>query len=238
MTPGISAEWEREAERWVRWARTPGHDAYWHYRDEFFDAIVPPPSRRTLEIGCGEGRVARDLAERGHRVVALDTAPSLVRAARQEDPTGAYLLADGAALPLHDESVDLVVAYNSLQVVDDMPGAVREAGRVLERGGFLCICVVHPVTDLGGFVDDSPDGRFTLRGGYFDTVRVEDTVFRDGLAMTFAGWTYSLEHYTLALEREHFRIDALREPRPRGATEAFARWQEVPLFLQIRAVKS
>ena len=33
--------WEAEAENWIRWARTPGHDAYWRYREAFF-ALVPP----------------------------------------------------------------------------------------------------------------------------------------------------------------------------------------------------
>jgi 2-polyprenyl-3-methyl-5-hydroxy-6-metoxy-1,4-benzoquinol methylase len=62
--------WEAEAANWGRWARTPGHDAYWYYRDAFFDAIVPPPGAATIEVGCGEGRVTRDLARRGHRVAA------------------------------------------------------------------------------------------------------------------------------------------------------------------------
>src|SRR5712691_13445294 len=100
-------EWEAEADNWVRWARTPGHDASWYYRDTFFDLIVPPPGRRTLEIGCGEGRVARDLAARGHRVAAVDTAHTLLRYARQEDLAGAYVLANGAALPFPDRYFDI-----------------------------------------------------------------------------------------------------------------------------------
>jgi hypothetical protein len=47
--------WEWQAEDWARWARTPGHDSYWLFRDLFFDAIVPTPGRLTLEVGCGEG---------------------------------------------------------------------------------------------------------------------------------------------------------------------------------------
>jgi hypothetical protein len=35
---GHDAEWESEAENWVRWVRTPGHDAYWYFRDSFFAA--------------------------------------------------------------------------------------------------------------------------------------------------------------------------------------------------------
>ena len=51
---------EERAQGWLAWARTPGHDAYWTYRDAFFD-LVPAAGAATLEIGCGEGRAARDL---------------------------------------------------------------------------------------------------------------------------------------------------------------------------------
>jgi len=236
-----SAEWEPEAENWVRWARTPGHDAYWYYRDSFFDLIVPPPGRRTLEIGCGEGRVARDLATRGHRVTPIDTAQTLLRYARHEDPTGAFVRAESRALPFPDRCFDLAVAYNSLQSLqasDDMAATVCEAGRVLDRGGCLCACVAHPVTDLGRFSGDDAGAQFVVRRRYFETLHVEDMVQHDGLTMTFRGWTYSLEHYGLALEQAGFHIEAMREPRPTGAAGRYGRWRRIPLFLFFRAVKS
>ena len=67
---------EERAQGWLAWAGTPGHDAYWTYRDAFF-ALVPEPGAATLEVGCGEGRVARDLVARGHRVTGLDASPTL-----------------------------------------------------------------------------------------------------------------------------------------------------------------
>jgi ubiquinone/menaquinone biosynthesis C-methylase UbiE len=170
-------------------------------------------------------------------VVAVDSAQTLVRHAVAEDPVSAYALADGAALPFPDGSFDLVVAYNALQVVADMPGTVSEAGRVLDRGGCMCTCVVHPVTDLGQFIDDA-DARFMLRPDYFDTQRVDDTVERDDHTMTFRGWTYSLEQYAMALERAGLRIDSLREPRPTAGVDTYARWRRVPLFLNLRAAKA
>ena len=233
-----SAEWEPEAENWVRWARTPGVDAYWHYRDAFFDTILPPAGRRTLEIGCGEGRVARDLVAAGHRVLALDTSPTLLHYARAEDPASRYLAATGSTLPFPDGAFDIVVAYNALQVVDDMAATVHEAARVLELGGHLCFCIAHPVTDLGGFRGDAADAGFLVRRDYFERVRVEDAVERsDGATMTFRGWTYSLEAYAIALEDSGFAIEAMREPRPAQSAQGYERWHEVPLFLNVRARK-
>src|SRR5919198_6447948 len=84
-TVAMDRDWEDRADEWLAWARTPGHDAYWHYRDIFFEELVPRPWGRTLEIGCGEGRVSRDLAERGHHVTAVDSSPTLVTYARALD---------------------------------------------------------------------------------------------------------------------------------------------------------
>ena len=55
--------WETEASNWIAWARAPENDAYRYYRDSFFGEILPHPGRATLELGCGEGRVVRDLEE-------------------------------------------------------------------------------------------------------------------------------------------------------------------------------
>lgn len=230
-------EWEPETENWVRWARTPGHDAYWYYRDRFFDSTLPPPGRRTLEIGSGEGRVARDLIARGHRVTALDTAKGLVRQARHADDASDYLVAEGAALPFPGGSFDIVVAYNVLQVVADMMGTVEEAARVLLPGGHLCFCVAHPTTDLGRFLGDEHDAPYAIRSPYFESTRVEDTVERDGLTMTFRGWTYTLEDYASTLEHSGFAIEAIREPRPDSSKSRYDRWTRVPLFMNVRAVK-
>jgi hypothetical protein len=55
--------------------------------------------------------------------------------------------------------------------------------------------------------------------------------------MTFRGWTYSLEHYAAAFQRAGFLIEAIREPRPDPTAARYQQWQQVPLFMNIRAVK-
>jgi len=236
---GVAArtEWEDEAESWVRWARTEGHDAYWAYRESFFEKIVPTPGVRTLELGCGEGRVTRDLRARGHRTVAVELAPTLVRQARQADPDGAYVQADASLLPLGDASCDLVVSYNTLMDIEDMDGAVAEAGRVLVSGGRFCVCVTHPTSNAGRFDSKNPDATFVLTMPYFGRRRFEATERRDGLSMTFRGWSYALEDYAQAFERAGFLIETMREPIPDSPIEHLERWTRVPMFLHIRAVR-
>ena len=236
MRPGEA--WEQAAESWIRWTRTPGHDGYWWYRDLFFE-LVPPPGRATVELGCGEGRVCRDLAARGHRVTGVDASPTLLAAAREAHPDGEYVLADAAAVPLPDRSFDLAVAHNSLMDVDDMPGSVREAARLLAPGGRFCVAVTHPIADAGRW-DDAD--RLVIAGSYFGRRRFDETFERDGLTIRFRGWVYALEEYARALEDAGFLVEALREPampaelvQRRGPRAE--RWRRVPNFLYLRAVK-
>lgn len=234
----FNPDWESEARNWIAFARA-GDDAYWEYSPSFFE-LVPPTGRATLEIGCGEGRVTRDLAAQGHRVTAIDASPTLLAAAEEAHPDAEYVLADGADLPFADDSFDLVVAYNSLIDVQDLPGTVKEAGRVLAPGGRFCICVTHPLADAGGFEVREPDARFVITGSYLDSRRVDLLIERDGLKMRYRGWSYPFSDYAHALEDAGFAIEALREPKQRddivAADPAEALWQRLPMFLYIRAV--
>ena len=194
-------------------------------------ALLPEPGEATLEVGCGEGRVTRDLTARGHRVTSLDASPTLLRAAAEADPTGRYVEGVAEALPFADATFELVVAYNSLMDVADMPAAVRETARVLTPGGRLCACVTHPMADAGTWLDDT---HFAVIEPYLERREMHVPIERDGLAFTFEGPAYPLQDYIAALEGAGLAIEALREPAdPEGG-----RWARVPMFLMWRAVKT
>lgn len=142
----MSQGFEDRAADWIRFAGAERHDAYWAYRDAFFE-LLPASPATTLEVGYGEGRVPRDLRALGHDVTGLDASPTLVGAARDADPGGTYVVGDALALPFGDGAFDLVVAYNSLIDVEDMPVAVAGAGRVLRPGGCFCL---RAASVLGG----------------------------------------------------------------------------------------
>jgi SAM-dependent methyltransferase len=226
--------WERHAADWVRWAREPGHDTYWRFHRDRFLELVPPPGRLTLDLGCGEGRLARDLKALGHRVVAVDSSPSMVEAAQAADRELDVVEADAAKLPFEDAFADLVVAFMTLQDVDDMRGAVREAGRVLAPGGRLVAAVVHPVNRGGKFESRDPDAAFVIRGSYFDRRRYTDEIERDGLQMTFESRHWTFEDYVTAMVDAGLLLDAVREI----AAPDDARWSRLPLFLHVRAVRA
>ena len=232
--------WEEQAEDWVRWARPSNGDAYRDYAPSFY-SLLPPPRGWTLELGCGEGRVVRDLVQRGHNVVGLELSTTLVRYAAEADATSWYVQGNASALPFSEDSFELVVAYNSLMDIEDMPGAVLETARVLRPGGRLCISVTHPLNDAGAFTEPEADAPFVIEGSYLGTRDFEATFERDGVEMIFSGWAYPFEEYFSAFETAGLLTECLKEPpAPEQAVErdvAERRWQRVPLFAQIRALK-
>jgi len=98
-------------------------------------------------------------------VTGLDASPTLLRAAAERDPGGTYVAGSAEALPFADQSFGLVVAYNVLMDVADMPAAVAEAARVLAPGGHLCACVTHPLADAGDWAHDDARKSVGVAGG-------------------------------------------------------------------------
>jgi SAM-dependent methyltransferase len=228
--------WTRVAAEWTAWARSPKHDAFWAYR-EALTAYIGEGNGRTLDVGCGEGRVSRELKALGYHVTATDTVAELVEAARQADSAHEYAVADARGLPFEDSSFDLVIAYNVLMDVEDVPGTLREIRRVVRPRGQLFISLVHPFRDRGSFASSEPDAPFILKGTYFGRQRFEGVEERDGLQMHFAGWSQPLEAYAVALEQAGFAIMSLREPIPDHSEgqEHMKQWTRVPLFLWLKA---
>lgn len=237
----LSRAWDEHAEKWIAWARKPGHDSYWVFHRDVFLELVPEPSGRTLDLGCGEGRLSRDLAALGHDVVGVDASPTMLAAAREAAPKMELHQADAAALPFADASFGLVVAFMSLQDVENLAGAIGECGRVLAADGRLCMAIVHPLNSAGTWTRDDAESPLLIEGSYLSSFSYAETFARSGLEMTFASVHRPLETYTELLAASGFVLERLREPAlPDHAvrSEHSARWQRFPLFLHLRARKS
>ena len=228
--------WEAEARNWIAWARRPGHDSYWLFHRDVFLPSLPPPPRRVADVGCGEGRLTRDLKALGYEVVGIDASPTLLAAAREADPAGRYELADAAAIPLEDASADLVIAFMSLHDVDDLEGALLECARLLAPGGHLRMAIVHPLASAGQFTAREPDAVYEIRGSYVDERRYSSTFERDGLVMTFTSQHRSLERIVQAILATGLLIDHFAEVQDLSDPPG-DRFRRLPLFLHVGAVK-
>jgi|SRR4051812_30029180 len=130
--------WAKQASGWIRLVRG-GLDAGWDSTRPPFLRLVPPPGRLTVDVGCGEGRMGRELTAAGHRIIGVDATFALAQAAASHPQPLDLIVGDAARLPLRDSAADLVVAFMSLMDIDDFSEAIREASRVLEDGGAVLL---------------------------------------------------------------------------------------------------
>jgi SAM-dependent methyltransferase len=135
-------------------------------------ALAPVPPGRVLDVGCGEGWLARALAGRGHRVVGLDASAPLVELARQRGGGEFRVLAYEALAAEPDLAgpgrYDAVVCNFSLlgQALAPLLLALRG---LLADGAPLVVQTVHPFTACGGapYRDGWREETFAGFGGSF-----------------------------------------------------------------------
>lgn len=120
---------------------------------------------RVLDIGCGPGMLALELSRAvgdAGSVLGIDPSPDMLAAARKRCGGRANVsFMDGTAnaLPLDDAAVDRAVALQVFEYLEDIPGALLEARRVLDADGRLVIGNVH----WGSLVWHSADRRRMAR---------------------------------------------------------------------------
>jgi 2-polyprenyl-3-methyl-5-hydroxy-6-metoxy-1,4-benzoquinol methylase len=188
---------------------------------------------RVLDLPCGEGRVARELARRGATVVGVDLADAMLTRARAapeaKELSITYVRADGIdPRTLDGETFDRVVCNFGLSDVDDLDALVRTFVRVLRPGGALVYSILHPCfpglgTDYPG---DAPPGR-----GYFTEGWWADTGGPSIDPRTIVGTNHrTVATYFNAFARAGLRLDEVAEPEP-GRDWAVTGTDAVPMFL-------
>ena len=102
------------------------------------------PPATAVDLGSGQGEIALRLARLGHRVIAVDSSPAMVKTlaerARREGLSDVQArLGDLEALPLPDACGDLVLVSQTLHHTRRPEVALREAARVCRPGGRVIV---------------------------------------------------------------------------------------------------
>jgi SAM-dependent methyltransferase len=207
------ALWEQHAAWWQR-TFSAGVDA------EYDEQILPLVARhvgsaqRVLDIGCGEGQVARRLAESGADVVGLDPARSQVAEASTRGGGPSYAQARAEALPCRSDAFDAVVLCLALEHVDAFDLALHEVARVLAPNGRFVLVLCHPLLQAprSGWVDDGIAGEHYWRIGSYLAEQVEVDEVAPGVTLRFVH--RPLARYVHAMVEAGLVIDGMEEPAP------------------------
>lgn len=198
---------------------------------------------RICDLACGQGRVARHLAERGAQVIGVDISRKLIEIGRRREDTRsrrvAYVQADAQGLDCIAESTfDGVICYLALMDIPVLEPAVRGIARVLRPGGWLVFAILHPCYNpprSGELV--TSEGLFRTVAGYWDEGYWRSEA-RTGPPGKVGSFHRTLSTYLNALTDAGLTIERTAEPPARGRmAEHRPVWLHVPAFLIVRCRK-
>jgi len=192
--------------------------------------------RRVLDAGCGHGRYAEWLVERGADVVAVDRNSSMLDHARQRIGDRAALFRADIAAPVgfaEDNSFDGVVCGLSLHYVEDWRQPFSTFARLLRPDGFLVFSAHHPVDEYIAFDAEN----------YFAVEQERMTWSASGEAVDVPFYRRPLSEVINPLIETGFIIDELVEPKPQPSFEqkkpdSYEKRLRCPTFLCVRASNS
>lgn len=141
-----SYDFNRVAAKYDDWYRGPVGRMYDVLEKRAIGGLLPDPSsgNRLLEVGCGTGHWSAFFAERGFHVTGLDISARMVQVAREKQiPNAKFYQADAAAIPLPNDSFDVVGAMTLLEFVPDPRTVLAEMARCVRDGGSIVVGVLN-----------------------------------------------------------------------------------------------
>ncbi|MBW3669002.1 MAG: class I SAM-dependent methyltransferase [Actinobacteria bacterium] len=207
--------WEAHADWWQA-GFTEGADP------EYEEQILPLAAHhlagaaRVLDVGTGEGQLARLALHQSNAATAVGVDPtwSQIHTAHHRARGPVYAQAGAAALPFPDESFDAVVACLVFEHIDDVDDAIAEVARVLTPRGRFLFFLNHPLlqTPNSGWIDDRIlDEQYWRIGPYLNEDKTIEEVEKD----IFIPFIHRpLSRYLNALADNGLTLRRMEEPAP------------------------
>jgi trans-aconitate 2-methyltransferase len=192
--------------------------------DKHLDRLKLEGAERVLDIGCGEGKISAEVAQRlpNGSVLGIDRSTRMISFARSHFPKSAcpnlaFEVADATALPYRG-AFDLVVSFNALHWVHDQNAVLRGIRAALKASGRTFL----------QFVPQGP--RQCLEDVIEETCRAEPWAGCFGERHRPPYLHLTPEAYARLAERNGLRVERLEHELCRwdfGSRERFADWADV-----------
>jgi len=234
--------WDEHAQWWID-GFTNGADP--EYVEQIIPLAVEELAGRThvLDLGCGDGQIARALASQGSEVLGVDPTQLHIDIARERGGGSRYLLGGATEIPANDNTFDAVVACLVFEHIDQMDEAMTEVARVLKPQGQFSFFLNHPLlqTPGSGWIDDhiiDPPEQYWRIGPYLVETESIEEVEKD-IYIRFIH--RPLSRYVNALIANGLSLERMVEPSPPAGFLArapeYALAHTVPRLLYLRSVK-
>jgi ubiquinone/menaquinone biosynthesis C-methylase UbiE len=143
-----------------------GHNIYGAHIGRYKAGMELVKNKIVLDIACGSGYGTQLMATVAEKVYGVDVDKDTIAYAKEN--YGAdniiYKLGNGTAIPLNDNSVDIVVSYETIEHIDDYEGFIKEVKRVLRPNGTFLLSTPNDIEYI-------EDNHFHLHEFTYDEIK-------------------------------------------------------------------
>lgn len=206
--------WDRSAAAWLTLIGEEGDFSRKHVLDApMLERVRLSGAETALDVGCGEGRFCRMMADMGVRVTGLDPTEALLDAATAKGGA-TYVSGRAEVLPFEADRFDMVVFYLSLIDIADLTRAIAEAARVLTPGGRVLVGNLMPwitasQTKCDGWTRDAEGAASMVIDRYLEDYEITAR----WAGMDIVNWHRPLSRYMQGFMQAGLRLVHFDEPR-------------------------